>query len=119
MTMQNIGPGMIELLPELAQFTPPALVLDKRVYSPWTTGKLDDLLSTTEVDTLIVTGTETDICVLAAVLGAVDRGYRVVVADALCGSSDETHDALMTFYHTRLSLQVETVETQELLGQWT
>lgn len=32
----------------------------------------------------------------AAVLGAVDRGYRVVlVTDAICSSADQTHDALM------------------------
>jgi hypothetical protein len=35
-----------------------------------------------------VGGVGTDVCVLAAVLGAVDRGYRVVVpTDALCSSS--------------------------------
>jgi len=67
----------------------------------------------------VITGAETDICVLATVLGAVDRGYRVVVVtDALCSSSDESHDALMTFYHERLSQQVETADTETLLSSW-
>jgi nicotinamidase-related amidase len=119
MTLQIIGPGMVELLPALARFVPPAQVVDKRVYSPWTEGRLDGLLARSPVHTLVITGAETDICVLATTLGAIDRGYRVVlVTDALCGSSDETHDALMTFYHQRLSQQVETADTETVLLNW-
>jgi nicotinamidase-related amidase len=119
MTLQIIGSEMAELLPDLAAFVPPAQVVDKRVYSPWTEGNLDRMLSASLVNTLVVTGTETDICVLATVFGAVDRGYRVVVVtDALCSSSDETHDAAMTFYHQRLSQQVETVDTETVLSNW-
>lgn len=118
-TVAAIGAEKIELLPSLARFVPPAKVIDKRVYSPWTEGRLDSLLSGSAVNTLVVTGTETDVCVLATVLGAVDRGYRVVlVTDALCSSSDETHDALMTFYHRRLAQQVETAETGDILESW-
>ncbi|MDW6023156.1 isochorismatase family cysteine hydrolase [Mesorhizobium sp. BAC0120] len=118
-TQQVIGPEMIELLPELAGFAPPAQVIDKRVYSPWTEGRLENLLAGSRVHTLVITGTETDICVLAAALGAIDRGYRVVlVTDALCSSSDEAHDALMTFYHQRLSQQVETADTKTVLSNW-
>jgi nicotinamidase-related amidase len=118
-TIQAIGQEKIELLPSLARFVPPAKVIDKRVYSPWTEGRLDALLSSSSVHTFVVTGTETDVCVLATVLGAIDRGYRVVlVTDALCSSSDETHDALMTFYHRRLAQQVETAETAEIVENW-
>jgi nicotinamidase-related amidase len=31
-----------------------------------------------DIDTLVIIGGETDECVLAAVLGAIDFGYRVV-----------------------------------------
>jgi nicotinamidase-related amidase len=119
MTLQIIGSEMVDLLPDLAAFAPPAQIIDKRVYSPWTEGNLDRMLAASRVDALVVTGAETDVCVLATVLGAVDRGYRVVlVADAICSSSDETHDALMTFYHQRLSLQVETADTETVLASW-
>lgn len=58
-------------------------------------------------------------CVLAAVLDAVDHGYRVVLAtDGLCGSSDQTHDALMTLYHNRFAEQIETAESVEILAAW-
>ncbi len=119
MTIKNIGPEMVELVPELADFVPPARVLDKRVYSPWLDGCLHAHLRQSDVDTLIVSGGETDVCVLSTVLGAVDLGYRVVLAtDALCSSSDETHDALMTVYANRYSQQVEAVETDVILKSW-
>jgi nicotinamidase-related amidase len=71
------------------------------------------------IDSLVVTGAETDVCVLAAVMDAVDLGYRVVLAsDALCSSSDKTHDALMTLYSERFSEQIETAETEAILAAW-
>ena len=119
MTIEALGPEMIELVPDLARHVPPARVLDKHVYSPWIEGDLDGELRQRGVDTLVITGGETDVCVLAAVLGAVDRGYRVVVVtDGLCSSSDETHDASLAVYHNRYGIQVETVPTQCVLDNW-
>ena len=65
---------------------------------------------------MVIPGDETDVCVLATVLGAVDRGYRVVtVADALCSSSDAIHDAALNLDTRRYGQQVETVTTEALL----
>lgn len=51
-------------------------------------------------------------------LGAVDRGYRVVVAtDALCSSSDEAHDASMTVYATRWAAGRDGL-MEEILRAW-
>ncbi|WP_244999592.1 cysteine hydrolase family protein [Brevundimonas nasdae] len=89
MTQDRLEPSKIDLVPALARFVPPAQVLDKRVYSPWLGTPLHADFDRAGVDTLVVTGGETDVCVLAAVLGAVDLGYRVVVVtDALCSGSD-------------------------------
>jgi nicotinamidase-related amidase len=119
LTLSRIDPGLIELVPSLARFVPPAKLLDKRVYSPWTEGLLDELLRGSGVDTLVVTGGETDVCVLATVLGAIDRGFRVVlVTDAICSSADQTHDALMELYRSRFSEQVEAVTAEEVLDGW-
>jgi hypothetical protein len=55
-----------------------------------------DHLRQREADALIVSGSETDVCVLATLLDAVDIGYRVIVVrDAICSSSDEGHEMLM------------------------
>jgi hypothetical protein len=36
MTIDRIGPDVIELVPDLTKFVPPAKTFDKHVYSPWT-----------------------------------------------------------------------------------
>jgi nicotinamidase-related amidase len=67
----------------------------------------------------VITGSETDVCVLGTVLGAVDVGYRVIIVrDAICSSSDEGHDALMKVYHSRFSEQIETANADEILDAW-
>jgi len=119
MTLQNLSRDMVELVPELAMFVPPAAMFDKRVYSPWRGGALHGDLLRRSIDTLIVSGGETDVCVLSTVLGAIDYGYRVViVSDALCSSSDETHDALLALYETRYGQQIEAVTTDEAIESW-
>lgn len=119
MTLEAMGREMTDLAVELQPFVPPAQVLDKQIYSPWTGTGLDADLRRSGVDTLVVTGAETDVCVLSTVLGAVDLGYRIiVVTDALCSSSDETHDGLIELYHRRFGQQVETAQSAELLDAW-
>jgi nicotinamidase-related amidase len=94
-------------------------MVDKATYSPWWgTGLLESLRSD-RVDTVVVSGGETDVCVLSTVLGAVDAGFRVIVAtDALCSSVNDTHDAIIDFYRKRLSTQIETAEIDEILDAW-
>ena len=119
MTLERLPPTLVELVPELAPYAKTAPVIDKHVYSPWIETSLEEELASRGADTLIITGSETDVCVLATVMGAIDRGYRVViVVDAVCSSSDETHDALMTLYAQRYSQQVETVDAATLLDAW-
>lgn len=118
-TLANVDPALVDLMPSLKRFVPPAKVLDKHVYSPWTEGQLDALLSGSGIGTLVITGGETDVCVLATVLGAIDRGFRtIIVTDAICSSADQTHDALMELYRSRFSEQVEIAEMREVLDGW-
>jgi nicotinamidase-related amidase len=119
MTIDRIGPDMIGLVPDLMKFVPPAKMFDKHVYSPWTGSALHIQLGDAGVNTLVITGGETDVCVLATMLGAIDWGFRVIlVTDALCSSADETHDAMMNIYLNRFGEQVETVTTETLLESW-
>ena len=119
MTIDEMGPDMVGLVPDLAQFVPPARIFDKHVYSPWTGSHLHQQILDGGTDTVIITGGETDVCVFAAVLGAIDWGFRVIlVTDALCSSADETHDSMMNIYVNRFGQQVECVTTETLLGSW-
>jgi nicotinamidase-related amidase len=63
MTIDQIGLDMVGLVPDLAAFVPPARVFDKYVYSPWTGSDLHQQLRGAGIDTVIVTGGETDVCV--------------------------------------------------------
>lgn len=120
MTIAELGPEAVELLPELKRFVPPAIVIDKRLYSPWFDTDLRDLLKKRGTDTLIVTGGETDVCVPGTVFGAVDLGFRVIVVrDALCSSSDEAHDALVGVFEKRFGQQIEVALVDDLIAQWT
>jgi nicotinamidase-related amidase len=119
MTLEALPSGMVDLVPQLARFVPPAAVIDKTVYSPWLEDGLDQMLRERQVDTLVISGAETDVCVLAAVMGAVDRGFRIVVPkDALCSSSDAMHDALLGLYSQRYGGQVEVGTVEEILHHW-
>jgi len=119
MTQDRLDPCLIELVPPLAELVPPALVVNKRHYSPFAEAELPALLRKRGVSTLVITGAETDVCVLATVLGAVDLGYRVVLArDALCSASDRTHDALVTLYAERFGQQIELADAESILAAW-
>lgn len=118
-TRRHLPAEALDLAPPLAGFVPPARVVDKSVYSPWFRPDLDRMLEHGRVDTLLISGGETDQCVLATVLGAVDRGFRVVlVGDCLCSASDATHDALMQVYSERFDQQIEVAPLAEVLEGW-
>lgn len=118
-TRERLDPAMLELMPPLQALVPPATVVDKTRYSAFAGSALLGHLVAREADCLVVTGSETDVCVLATVSDAVDLGYRVVlVRDAVCSSSDEGHDALLAVYHRRYSLQIETADAVDVLSAW-
>jgi nicotinamidase-related amidase len=79
------------------------LVIDKRYYDGFNGTVLDGALRARGITTLVVTGTMTDICVLATVVGGFNREYRmVVVADGVAtlwpGIQDAALDILGRAY---------------------
>lgn len=119
LTRKAIPPDLVDLVPELRGFAPPARIVDKMVYSPFHGTGLGAELRAAGVDGLVVSGAETDMCVLAAVLDAVDLGLRVVLPeDALCSSTDAMHDALLDLYRTRFSEQIEVADVETVLASW-
>ena len=118
-TREHLQPGQLDLVRDLARFVPPAHIVDKPAYSAFYLSGLDDLLQEKGVRCVVVTGAETDVCVLSTVLAAVDRGFRVVIVeDALCSSSDAGHEALMTIYRTRMQEQIDLISSNELADLW-
>ena len=103
----------------MARFAPPAAIVDKPAYSAFFRSRLCGLLLDRGIRTVIVSGAETDVCVLSTMLDAVNIGFRVVIVeDALCSSSDQGHDALMTMYRLRFSEQIDLVTAEGLKNMW-
>jgi nicotinamidase-related amidase len=118
-TRQVVDAAQLDLVDELARYVPPATVIDKPGYSAFYRSALAPFLLERGIRTVIVSGAETDVCVLSSVLDAVDIGFRVVIVeDALCSSSDEGHDALMTMYRLRFTEQIDLVTAAELTEVW-
>jgi nicotinamidase-related amidase len=118
-TRSELPAEHLELIPALRRFAPPAAVIDKPAYSAFAESALASFLREKHVGTVIVSGAETDVCVLASVLDAVDLGFRVVIVeDGLCSSSDAGHDALMTMYRSRFSEQIELIKLDDLHALW-
>ncbi len=118
-TREHIDPRLLELVDPLGALVPPATTIEKTRYSAFAGSRLLAHLKERKADTLVITGSETDVCVLATVVDAVDLGYRVIIVrDAVCSSSDEGHDALLKVYHRRYSIQIETADAEQVLRAW-
>jgi len=71
-TRECLDLQLLELMPPLTALCPPAIVMDKTRYSALAEPRLIEHLRQREAEALIVSGSETDVCVLATVLDAVD-----------------------------------------------
>ena len=70
-------------------------------------------------ETLILSGVETEVCVLATALDAVDRGLHVVLAtDALTSGSAAGHSAALEAVYPRFDQQIESATTAAILAAW-
>lgn len=89
---KGIGP----LVPEIAELLGDAPCCDKLYFNGFAESRVRqitaDLPST--VDTLIICGVESHICVYQSVIGALDRGYRVWVAADAVSSRSSVNDYL-------------------------
>lgn len=116
-TQPHLWPGALDLVDELLAVSEHAPIIDKTRFSAFSAPAFHEALMARRADTLILSGAETDMCVLATALGAIDAGFRVIIVeDAVCSSSDEGHDALMALYRHRFAEQVETIESDKLMG---
>jgi nicotinamidase-related amidase len=115
----NIGADLLDLIEPLRRFTPPARIIDKYVHSAFEAPRFQEALDELEADTIIFTGVETDVCVLATALTAIDRGYRtILISDAIASSSPGGHRASLDGIYPRFDQQVEVIDTDTLLKAW-
>lgn len=70
---------------------PHELVIDKNASSAFNGSAIDQLLRNMEVDTLVVAGMATDMCVETTSRDAADRGYNVIVVEDATATFCEAH----------------------------
>ena len=119
MAGDRVPAELLELTPTLQRFSASARTLDKPVLSPWWSGELHQHLRARGVDTLIITGGETDVCVLATVMGAIDLGYHMLLpTDGLSSSAESCHSAMLSIYGSRFGSHLATTTIPDLLEDW-
>jgi nicotinamidase-related amidase len=119
-TLAEMDPALLELVPALAAFAPPGEICDKTTYSAFESESFRDQLRRRRAKTLIFCGIETDVCVLASVLGAIDHGYHVVLAkDAMASSSDAAHQAVGDQRGARPDPQKQQQSVATIQSRWT
>lgn len=109
------GTSGAEIIPELASIEGD-FVLPKRTYSSFHETGLDPLLRQFEVDTLVLTGQHTNICMRHTSADAFFRGYKVVVPrDAVEAFSDEDHESGLAYLE--MAYKVDMPYAKELLDR--
>jgi biuret amidohydrolase len=93
------------------------LVLHKTSSGPLNSTKLDQTLHNLDINSLVVTGLTTDVCVTQTARETADRGFRVIVAEDACTTlSEEMHRAALTAFALAFGRVRKTEELLTLFG---
>jgi len=118
-TLDGGGADYVDLLPEHRTLAGKAQIFDKSTFSGFGNEKFVAALSAAGIETLILSGVETDVCVWATALDAVDAGFFVVLAkDALTSGSPEAHQATLDVIAPRFAPHVAIMNHAELETAW-
>jgi nicotinamidase-related amidase len=111
--------AMFDLMQPLAGLVPPAEVCDKATFSAFASADFVASLARRNAQTLVLSGVETDVCVLATAIDAVDRGLHVLLAaDALTSLSAAGHHAALEAIYPRFDLQIEIATVADIMAAW-
>jgi len=117
--LERMPAEMMDVVPELAGFVPPDREIDKYTHSAFTSEAFLEILRRDRTEALVVTGVETDVCVLTTVLDAVDRGIHVVVVtDGVASSVPAAHRATIEHVYPRYDQHLELMTTDEVVAAW-
>ncbi|MEW6634865.1 MAG: cysteine hydrolase, partial [Pseudomonadota bacterium] len=98
--MQKASSGIIELVPPLGLFVPPARTLDKSVYSPWFGGELAWTFVAAKIDTVVVSGERQTCAFSPRKCGRSTWASFVVLAkDAISSTSDVAYDKILRLFN--------------------
>ncbi len=116
-TKEEAGEEWLALHPTLQKTAKAENTFDKTTYDAFASGSLRSSIERAQPSALIFSGIETDVCVLATVLTAVDLGIRTIIAkDAVTSSDLDSHNACFEFLFPRYSQQIEIATVAEILS---
>lgn len=118
-TRAEAGEESIELHPDLAARAKPLRVCDKTTHDAFLDAGFARRIDAEAPSALVFSGIETEVCVLATALSAVDLGYRTVIAtDAVASSVPEAHAACLAQIYPRFDQQIELATVDSILAAW-
>jgi len=113
-----LGEANVHVVPELAP-QPGELVVTKHYYDGFNGTPLDAALRAHGVTHLVLTGTLTDICVLATVIGGMNREYRMtVVEDGTATVRPEVQRATLDIIRRAYARVLTTKQIADEIGRW-
>lgn len=118
-TREKVGEAAMELHDALIPLADPKLTFDKTVHDAFGSTGFAEAIEARAPSALVLFGIETDVCVLATALTAIDLGIRVVLPrDAMASSVPASHEACLAHVFPRFDEQIEIVESDDVMGAW-
>jgi nicotinamidase-related amidase len=110
---------MLSVMPGLQNLTATGALLNKTTASAFGSGSTRQWLAQRPwVTALVIAGVETDYCVLATALSAVDAGYRVIlVEDGIASTQPHSGHATIDYIARRFDSQIELGTADDILQQ--
>jgi nicotinamidase-related amidase len=91
------------------------VVIDKTTFGAFNGSTIDETLRRMRIDTLLVTGVSTNLCVETTARDAADRGYGVILVDECLADYDEgAQQAALAAFHFNFGRVMRTAD--ELIG---
>lgn len=116
-TLERMDPDLVNVIQELRPWE--KHVVDKAGYSALGNPDFRQLMSASADRCLILTGVETDVCVLSTAMEAMDLGLRVILArDAITSSSAKCHEMALQIVFERFDEQIELASVDEIIAAW-
>lgn len=111
------GTEAVDLVPEFGDTSDDLISHRRNGMTPFPGTDLDATLRSLDTHTVIATGASVNVGVMGLVLGAADRGYRVVVCtDAVIGVPDSYAREVIS---QTFAMVATITTTEDLIGAWT
>ena len=118
-TQERIDPDLLDIEQTLLKESIQPKIFEKYTYDTFKNPDLNNALKENAVSTLILTGVETDVCVLSTALSGVDLGYRIILcSDAMTSSDIKNHDFVIGSLAERFDQQIEIAPIDSIIKNW-